>query len=173
MTTLSEQSLDTPLFTLNGQIYPAKCVKCYDADTIHVVILLHGTYTRFRCRLKGIDTAELRSKNKEEKAHAKQARDYLKTLILNKLVTIRCYDFDKYGRLLVDVFCESPSILTNVVPHTHPILPVLAQTNEHHIGGGNETNIEQSHVNINNHLIDCGYAYVYKGGKRKAFSEWK
>ena len=163
--TLAEQTLATPLFTLNGRTYPAKCVKCYDADSIHVVVLLHGAYTRFRCRLKGIDTAELRSKDNDEKAHAVQARDYLKTLIMDKLIVINCYEFDKYGRLLVDVFVDR-----DVLNALNPALVHGGDTTEQqhplHYGGGDQ-------VHINHHLIQCGYAYEYRGGRRLTFAEWR
>ena len=164
MITLAEQTLDTPLFTLNGQIHQAKCVKCYDADTIHVVIALHGVYTRFRCRLKGVDTAELRSKNSEEKAHAKAARDYVKSIILDKVITIHCYEFDKYGRLLVDVFTDNSSLsnTTKSINISHDL--------QHHAGGIPLDNTRQLHMN--KHLIECGYAYVYDGGKRLNFAKW-
>ena len=37
---------------------------------------------------------------------AKAARDYLKSLIMNEdqLIYIKCHDFDKYGRLLGEIF---------------------------------------------------------------------
>lgn len=151
---LAEQTLDTPLFTLNGQIHTAKCVKCYDADSIHVVIALHGTFTRFRCRLKGIDTAELRSKNSHEKTYAKESRDYLKTIIMNKIVTIHCYEFDKYGRLLVDVYYHDSN---------------HAQAQHSKQKGGEQ---DSQPLHINSHLVDCGYAYFYYGGKRLSFENW-
>ena len=153
---LAEQTLDIPLFTLKGQIHTAKCVKCYDADTIHVVFSLHGAFTRFRCRLKGIDTAELRSKNSHEKACAKESRDYLKTIIMNKIVTIHCFEFDKYGRLFVDVYYHD----SNHAPVQHP--------NQKEKGGDQISRP----LHINSHLVECGYAYSYHGGKRLSFENW-
>ena len=37
-------------------------------------------------------------------------RDCLREKILNKIVTIECKDFDKYGRLLVEIFYEDINI---------------------------------------------------------------
>lgn len=165
-TLLQQQTIDTPLFTLNGQIHLAKCVKCYDADSIHIVIRFNNVFARFRCRLLGIDTPELRSKNAEEKKHAQVARDWLSHLILNKLIVVQCGDFDKYGRVLVSVYIPP---------------------NAHAVGGGeniNHTNAETTHpqqhnkiqidalLNVNQQLIDRGYAYAYHGGKRCPFTEW-
>ena len=104
MSTLLLQTKKTPKFSLKGQSHIAKCVKCYDADSIHVVILLHDVYTKFNCRLLGIDTAELRTKDMEERAFAIKSRDFLRELVLDKLVVISCDNFDKYGRLLINLY---------------------------------------------------------------------
>ena len=101
---LAEQTERAPRFSLEGQTRWAKCVKNYDGDSIHIVMHFNGGFTRFPCRLKGIDTAELRSSNSAEKAHAKKARDYLHKRIVNRIVLVHCGAWDKYGRLLVTVF---------------------------------------------------------------------
>ena len=131
---LNKGSLKTPLFSLDGLECKAKCVKCYDADTIHIVIYINGKLQRHVCRLMGIDSAEIRSKNILEKKHAKAGRDFLKEKILDKIIDIECFDFDKYGRLLVDVYKDGE--------------------------------------NINNVIINKGYAYKYIGGRKKKFEEW-
>lgn len=152
---LSTGTLKTPQFTLQNNIYLAKCVKCYDADTIHIVIEFEGKLSRFLCRLLGIDTAELRSKDHEEKKYAKEARDYLKSLILDKLVIVKCGDFDKYGRLLVLVY-----------PYNEGDVDQLNQLGQ--LGGG----IVGDKKSYNDLLIDEKWAYKYLGGKKLAFSEW-
>lgn len=101
---LIDQTMATPLFSLNGRNFAAKCLKVYDGDTCHMVINFNNEFHRFRCRLNGIDTAEIKSKDIEEKAKAQDAKKYLSDLILDKIVTIQCGNFDKYGRLLVDIF---------------------------------------------------------------------
>ena len=78
---LETGSLDTPLFTLEGRNCKAKCVKCYDADTIHIVIYYGNQLQRFVCRLLGIDSAEIKTSNLLEKEHAIKARDYLSNFI--------------------------------------------------------------------------------------------
>ena len=39
--------------------------------------------------------------------NAKIAKEYLKTLINNKLVILHAKKFDKYGRLLVDIYSQN------------------------------------------------------------------
>ncbi len=144
---------NTKLFTLRDRTYTAKCVKCYDADTIHVVIELFGELQRFVCRLEGIDSAEIRTKCKHEKECALVARDYLRNLILGKLITIKCGDFDKYGRLLVSVYEYIP-------PNSR-------------VANRSDDQIEYSFdKSINNTLITKGHAYKYDGSKKTAFSDW-
>ena len=145
---LMKTNLKTDKFTLNNNIYIAKCVKCYDADTIHVVFYLNTKPQRFVCRLLNIDTAEIRSKNIEEKTFAKKARDYLKNIILNKIITIKCGEFDKYGRLLIYIYSYDSK------PSSDP----------------NDLTFENS---INNTLLHEKFAYQYDGGTKLPFDEWK
>tara|TARA_B100001778_G_scaffold191450_1_gene157819 strand:+ start:935 stop:1423 length:489 start_codon:yes stop_codon:yes gene_type:complete len=83
----------------------AKCVKVYDGDTFHLGTILPEPYgaTRFSCRLLGVDTPELRTRDDAEKALAREARDIVKSLILHKMVNVRVSGMDKYGRLLVRI----------------------------------------------------------------------
>lgn len=101
-------SLDTRLFTLNGAEFEAKCVKVYDGDTIHIVTSLHEpiggrrTLRRFKCRLYGYDSAEMRTHDAIEKEAAIAARSALAQLVLDRIVIVKCRGEDKYGRLLID-----------------------------------------------------------------------
>ncbi len=90
-------------FSLNNHVYQAKVVSVYDGDTITVVFKFAGTFYKWNCRLNGIDTPEMKSKNAAEKQQAIKARDFLREQILGKIVEITCQEFDKYGRLLVTV----------------------------------------------------------------------
>lgn len=102
---LSEKTKDnTEFMTLNGNIYGAKVVHIYDGDTMHVVFKEFGNYYKWNCRVQGVDTPEIRTKNAKEKEFGYQVRDILRDRMLDKIVKIRTYDFDKYGRLLIDVF---------------------------------------------------------------------
>ena len=104
MTQLELQSNKTKKFSLNGLFFNAKCVKCYDGDTVHLVFWYNSDYYKFTCRLYNIDTPEIRSNNKKEREIAILVRNYLTTQIYNKVITIQCKQFDKYGRLLVVLY---------------------------------------------------------------------
>ena len=87
----------------------AKCVKVYDGDTFHLGVVLPPPYgaTRFAIRLLGVDTPELRTRDIAEKALAREARDIVKKMILNKIVTVNVSKYDKYGRILARITTPS------------------------------------------------------------------
>jgi len=94
------------LFSLEGQEHRAKVVDVYDGDTIKCVFPIHDTLYRWNCRLSGVDTPELRTRCTVEKAYGYKVRDCLRDKILNKMVYIQCNEFDKYGRLLVNILYD-------------------------------------------------------------------
>lgn len=105
---LEIHSSKTNKFSLNGYKTYAKCVYVYDGDTIHVVFKMPNSSECFKwvIRMMGIDTPEMKTKNLVEKAKAIQSRDFLKGKILDKVVILDCLEFDKYGRLLGNIFLE-------------------------------------------------------------------
>lgn len=86
-----------------------RVIKVYDGDTITIAAKLpfgNGPLYRFSVRIRGIDCAEMRSRVKAEKRMAFLAKKKLANICLDKEVTLRNVDLDKYGRLLADVTCE-------------------------------------------------------------------
>lgn len=88
--------------------YTAKITSVYDGDTVTGdVDLGFGIWIKKqKFRLMGIDTPEIRTKDKDEKVRGYEARDRLRELILGKTVRIRSFGKGKYGRWLVDIFIE-------------------------------------------------------------------
>ena len=95
---------DVKQLCLKDEEKTGKVVSVYDGDTIKVVFPLHNTLYKWNCRLGRVDTPELRTKNKLEKKYGYIVRDKLREKILNKVIKIRCGDFDKYGRLLTELY---------------------------------------------------------------------
>jgi len=88
-------------------------VKVYDGDTITVASRLDtesrwftakSTLYRFRVRLRGIDTPEIKGSSEAEKTKAKEARDALSAQIMGQEVVLRNLGNEKYGRVLADVY---------------------------------------------------------------------
>lgn len=109
---LESKTKETPLFSLNGKHFDAKIVYIYDGDTMHCVFKVFGEYYRWNCRIWGVDTPEIRTKNEGEKKKGIEVRDILRNKLQDKILTIKCYDFDKYGRLLIDVYIENGTLLS-------------------------------------------------------------
>ena len=84
-----------------------RVIKVYDGDTITIASKLpfnDSPLYRLSVRLNGIDTPEIKGKTEDEKLAAKHARDALSGLILNKVVTLKNIQTEKYGRILADVY---------------------------------------------------------------------
>jgi endonuclease YncB( thermonuclease family) len=95
-----------PFFSLDGYCTWGKVVKCYDGDTIWAIFILNNCLTKFKCRLYGIDCAEIKSKDNTEINYAQKAIRRVNELTFEKLVYIKCYKFEKWGRLLIDIYNE-------------------------------------------------------------------
>lgn len=102
-----------PEFSLKDTTKQAKVVSVYDGDTVKIVFPLQEKLYKWNCRLAGVDTPELRTRNKLEKAHGYLVRDKLREKILNKVVIVKCFEFDKYGRLLISIYCDDDNVSVN------------------------------------------------------------
>jgi micrococcal nuclease len=96
---------DTIEFTF--PITGGRVIKVYDGDTITIASKLpfnDSPLYRLSVRLNGIDTPEIKGKSEDEKTAAKNARDALSGLILNKYITLKNIQSEKYGRILADIY---------------------------------------------------------------------
>lgn len=138
---------NTEWLSFDGKLLRSKVIDVYDADTITVIIPFEKHYYKTKCRLFGIDGAEKRMKKGEkcelEVKNAHEGTEYVKNLILNKEVWIRCGNWDKYGRLLGTVYLKY---------------------NQSQQGWDSSVNVD---------IVKQGFAYYYDGKKKQAFSEWK
>jgi len=117
---------NTPTLDLNGHVTEARVLDVYDGDTLTVAMPWKDGVYRFTIRLLGIDTEEIRGTTGETRERANAARVLLaksiadgkfpiepKTTraVLRKalgdhlcLVRVACKSFDKYGRVLANVY---------------------------------------------------------------------
>jgi endonuclease YncB( thermonuclease family) len=90
----------------------------YDGDTATVVLKLKDDYWKFKVRLAGIDTCEMKSKDPYIANKARAARKRLVELITGSADTgdfeaeqygiwLVCREMDKYGRVLADLYADS------------------------------------------------------------------
>lgn len=110
---LITSSLETNEFNFKGQTKIAKVVSLYDGDTCKMTLFLEENLInisdtikpyRMTVRLNGLDAPEIKGSSDEEKKYAQISKHLLSELILGKLVKINCGNFDKYGRLLAEIF---------------------------------------------------------------------
>ena len=101
---------NTPEFSLKGFNFNAKVLSVYDGDTVKVAFPFNGVMYRWNCRLEGVDTPELRTTNLKEKQFGYEVRDLLRAKILDKVVYVKCGEFDKYGRLLIYISLDGEQI---------------------------------------------------------------
>jgi micrococcal nuclease len=100
------------VFSLDNLELSGKVTDVHDGDSVTILMkvpFIENPYL-WKCRLNGIDTPEITSKNKSEKEKAIMARDFIKELILDKDVQVKCHKFDKYGRLLVNVTVDDKDL---------------------------------------------------------------
>lgn len=98
-----------------------KVIKVYDGDTITIATPLFNGDTspyiktyRFNLRLRGINTPEIKTKDKDEKEIALEARDFLSFLVMDKIVKLENVDIEKYGRILCDVYVQDTNTHVNL-----------------------------------------------------------
>ena len=139
---LEKMTADVPEFTLYGAELKGKIVEMYDGDTCKIVMSFQNVFYKFVCRLNGIDTPELKPRKDNPNRdniilQAKKARaellkmvcgniialdnlnitkDEINNILANntKLVIVKCMEFDKYGRILVDIYNNIDDISLNM-----------------------------------------------------------
>lgn len=102
---------NTPKFSLNGKVVTGKVVRVVDGDTVYVAFKCMKKYYKFNCRILGIDTPEMH-KHGELAVMAKQATI---NFCLDKICTVKCGEFDNFGRLLVEVFVGNENLADYLV----------------------------------------------------------
>ena len=122
---------NTPKFSLENRILPAKCLDIYDGDTATFGVIINHELYKFNMRFSGIDTPEIRPRRSNpnrdsEKKAAKYVRNRVLQLISNqevdlnknytrkqiknilgnsrKIVYLKCGKFGKFGRCLIKIF---------------------------------------------------------------------
>ena len=134
-----------PLFTFAGKIQPVKITDIYDGDTITVGLLLGDTPYRFKLRLAGIDTPEMKplltTPNRDLHIQAAIcARQFLDAQVGGRIIWVKFEKEEKYGRLMGYLY-RSMEDLT-----------------------------EGTTNSINQLMIARGYALAYNGKKKSEFT---
>jgi micrococcal nuclease len=110
-------------------IHYGKVIKVYDGDTVTIATPLHNgdilpsmELYKFSVRILGIDTPELKTKNIAEHELGIIARDALSEMIMNKVVRLENISYDKYGRILCNIFLGEINISEWLISNDHAVL---------------------------------------------------
>lgn len=132
---LKNQDTNVPFFDFNGQTHYVKVINVYDGDTCHAIMKINGNYYKIKIRAFGYDSPEMKPSKDDPnriiiKEKALEARNYLISRITDtenttnlsnddinnsvknnkKIIKLKCYGWDKYGRLLADFFVNDINI---------------------------------------------------------------
>jgi len=99
-------------FSFHGYSFWALPTNVYDGDTLSLVFIHEGKPVKYRCRTLGYDSPEMKPSLANPNRHneielAKAAKERFHTLLSahpTKTVFAKCGKFDKYGRLLVELW---------------------------------------------------------------------
>ena len=102
-------------FSLAGKEKWAEVVDVYDGDTIKVIMKFRGVIDRWTIRMNGYDSPEMKPLRSDPNRleiieKAKIAKNALIEKIGDKPVLMKIYNFDKYGRVLADLFIDDENI---------------------------------------------------------------
>jgi endonuclease YncB( thermonuclease family) len=121
---------NTKKFTLQGINTYGKVIDIYDGDSIKCIMPLFNDYFVFDIRLNGIETCEIHSTNEILRKNALEARKKVLDILdpdnnvdknaskkeiqeylykNNVIAWLKCYDFDKYGRIMADMYKHKES----------------------------------------------------------------
>jgi endonuclease YncB( thermonuclease family) len=136
---LAKATYNIPEYSLANNYLIGKVVDVYDGDTLHIVFKINSQLTKYNCRLLEIDAPEICPKNISlqlertlEISHAIKSRNWLIKQITGidppdtinkqeikklcgqsrKLIWVKCHHFDKYGRLLVELFVNQTDTIS-------------------------------------------------------------
>jgi endonuclease YncB( thermonuclease family) len=134
--------------SLNGEICLAYITDVYDGDTCTANIQSKYGIHKWKLRMNGYDTPELKSPNEtpEYRIHAKSCAIFLRELINNRTVILQCFGYDKWGRVLANVY------MSHNPPSKHTF----------------ETN-SSTYINVNQYMIENTPAIPYTGKTKSMF----
>lgn len=124
---------------LKGVVGDFYVCSVYDGDTIRIIVPLKThvfsmrgpnaidassdsnksnivNFHEIKVRLAGIDSPELKTD-----VNGFESRDYLMSLVLNKIVRVEILGQDKYGRFLGNVYCNGQHINKLMIEQGHAV----------------------------------------------------
>lgn len=101
---------DAPPFTMAYKTKPAKIVAILREDTVSAVMICDGHPHQFIIKLKSVGCFLENEMEKKEKAF-----QHLTSLLLNKIVTLRCYIHTSFNELICSLRLEGKDVLRELL----------------------------------------------------------
>ncbi len=103
---------EVPYFTFKGKRLKCRYCNIYDGDTFTIIFIYNGEKIKYKARCLGYDTPEMKpplkqpDREKEIEAAKKAKARFTELLDKSKdnIIEVECFEFDKYGRILVNVY---------------------------------------------------------------------
>ena len=105
-------------------IYKAKCERVVDGDTIDATIDLgFDTWKKIRIRLVGVNAAESRTRDLEEKVRGLAAKQFVKDILIkhNNEFILHSQGVGKYGRCLGEIFLGDVKLNDLLITEVHAV----------------------------------------------------
>jgi len=105
-------------------IYKAKCLRVVDGDTVDAQIDLgFDTHKVIRIRLVGVNAAESRTRDLEEKARGLAAKQFVKDILKkhNNEFILHSQGVGKYGRCLGEIFLGDVKLNELLITEGHAV----------------------------------------------------
>ncbi len=96
-----------PKFSFKNYKTYIKIIKVIDGDTVIAIFKFNNQFYKYNFRINGIDTPEIHSKNEYEKKLALDVKNYVYELIIDKILFAEFLDFDKWGRILLNLYLDN------------------------------------------------------------------
>lgn len=93
----------------------AYCFNVHDTDTISVLFKYNNEIIKYNLRLNGLDSPELHSKNEKERKLCLEGTEFLKNMVLNKLIKIKTLKTDKFGRMLCLIYNDNNECINDLL----------------------------------------------------------
>lgn len=112
---------------IKQDFYNMKYIDNYDGDTIYFEIFTSKNRNeeitlKKKIRLNGVDTKEMKGKNKKNKKKAKLAKNFIKDKLLKaKQIDLLSCKIEKYGRMLCDINVDNKDLSTLLIKNNFGI----------------------------------------------------
>ncbi len=121
---------DVPKFSFLGVEKYCRIYKVYDGDTCTLLFRWKKQNINTSCRIYGIDTPELRTKDPEEKRAGYEAKHFLEKLILGQVLMVKFGKNGKYGRPLIQIFLDDGRSISDVMISSKHAKPYFGGTKD-------------------------------------------